>query len=148
MMPVSMRLQVNLCTNKPDLRAETLHKDPHQVGLPTVEIGVQEDWNITRNTHDTNDMPIPNVPIGLPLGVAPSPTLLQQHKDVSELREQLSKLSDNQASMMDFLQSLIEPHPDRNLDFSQEELKDVSVLWWIDEELKEISEGKSVSIFE
>jgi len=39
--------------------------------------------------------------------------------DVSEFRELVSKLSDNQVSMMDYLQSLIEPHPDRNLDFSQ-----------------------------
>ena len=71
-----------------------------------------------RNTHDISDVPIPNVSIGLPLGVAPSPTLLQQHMDVSELRELVHKLSDNQASMMDYIQSLIEPHPDRNLDFS------------------------------
>ena len=40
MMPVSMRLQANLHTNEPDLRAETLHKDPHQDELPTVEIEV------------------------------------------------------------------------------------------------------------
>ena len=43
MMPVSMRLQANLHTNEPDLRAETLHKDPNQGGLFTVEIGIQED---------------------------------------------------------------------------------------------------------
>ena len=87
MMSVSMRLQANLRTNEPDLRAETLHEDPYQGELPTLEIGVQEDQNITRNTHDISDVPIPNVPIGLPLGVAPSPTLLQQHMDVTELRE-------------------------------------------------------------
>ena len=53
-----------------------------------------------------------------PKSTVPTLTLLQQHMDVSELREMVLKLSDNQASMMDFLQSLIEPHPDRNLDFS------------------------------
>jgi hypothetical protein len=63
-------------------------------------------------------VPIPNEPVGLNSGSAPPLTLPQQHMDVSELRELVSKLSDNQASMMDFLQSLIEPHPDRNLDFS------------------------------
>ena len=42
MMPVSTRLRANLRTNEPDLRAEILHKDPHQGELPTVEIGVQE----------------------------------------------------------------------------------------------------------
>ena len=60
----------------------------------------------------------PNESVGLNSGSDPPLTLLQQHMDVSELRELVSKLSDNQESMMDFLQSLIEPHPDRNLDFS------------------------------
>ena len=90
------------------------YKDPHQGELPTVEIGVQEVWNVTRNAHDISDVPIPNVPIGLPLGIAPSPTLLQQYMDVSELRKFVYKFSDNQASMMDYIQSLIEPCPDKD----------------------------------
>ena len=86
MMPVSTRLRANLRTNEPDLRAETLHKDPHQGELPTVEIEVQEDWNITRNAHDISDVPIPNISISLSLGVASSPMLPQQHMDVLEPR--------------------------------------------------------------
>ena len=64
-------------------------------------------------------MPIPHESVGLNPGSAPPLMLPQQQMDVSELRELVSKLSDNQASMMDFLQSLIESHPGRNLDFSQ-----------------------------
>ena len=56
-----------------------------------------------------------NEPVGLYLDSAPPLTLLQQHMDVSELRELFYKLSENQASMMNYLQSLIEPHPERNL---------------------------------
>ena len=33
-------IKANLCTNKLDLKAETLHEDPYQGELPTVEIEV------------------------------------------------------------------------------------------------------------
>ena len=85
-------------------------------------------------------MPIPNEPVGLNLGSAP-PLMLLQHMDMLELRELVSKLSDNQASMMDFLQSLIEPHPDRNLDFSHVDKKEIpGVLKEVEECLSLISD--------
>ena len=117
-MPVSTRSQANLRDDKQDLRAQTSHEGPSQGLLPTIRIGAFSDQNVLRSDNDIGDVPIPNEPIGLNPGSAPPLMLLQQHMDVSELRELVSKLSDNQTSMMDFLQSLIEPHPDRNLDFS------------------------------
>ena len=117
-MPVSTRSWANLWDNEQDLRAQTSHEGPTQGVIPTIGFGALSDWNVLRSNNDIGDVPIPNEPIGLNLGSAPPLTLLQQHMDVSELRELVSKLSDNQASMMDYLQSLIEPHPDRNLDFS------------------------------
>ena len=120
-MPVSTRSQANLLDDKQDSRAQTSHERPTQGGLPMIGIGALSNQNIPRSNNDIGDVPIPNEPVGLNSGSAPPLTLLQQHMDVSELRELVSKLSDNQASMMDFLQSLIEPHPERNLDFSQEE---------------------------
>ena len=118
-MPVSTRSQANLRDNKQDLRAQTSHERPPQERLSTVEVRAFSDQTVPRNDNDIGDVPIPNEPVGFNLGSAPPLMLPQQHMDVSELRELVPKFSDNQASMMDFLQSLIEPHPDRNLDFSQ-----------------------------
>ena len=115
-MPVSTRSRANSRANESELRAEISHGNPPQDGLSTVEVRALEDQNAPRNISDIGDVPIPNVPIGLPLGSAPPLMLLQQHMDVSELRELVYKLSDNQASMLDYLQSMIEPHPDRDLD--------------------------------
>ena len=117
-MPVSTRSRANLRDDEQDLRAQTSHEGSPQRVLPTIRIGALSDRNVPRGDSDIGDVPIPNEPVGLNSGSAPPLTLPQQHMDVSELRELVSKLSDNQASMMDFLQSLIEPHPDRNLDFS------------------------------
>ena len=116
-MPVSTRSRANLQDDKQDLRAQTSHRSPQGL-LPTIKIGALSDRNIPRSDNDIGDVPIPNESVGLNPGSAPPLMLPQQHMDVSELRELVSKLSDNQPSMMDFLQSLIEPHPDRNLDFS------------------------------
>ena len=118
-MPVSTRSRANLRDDEHDLRAQTSHEGSPQGVLPTIRIGALSDQTVPRSNNDIGDVSIPNEPVGLNLGSAPPRTLLQQHMDVSELRELVSKLYDNQASMMDFLQSLIEPHPDRNLDFSQ-----------------------------
>ena len=117
-MPVSTRSRANLRDKERDLRAKTSHERPTQERLSTVEVRAFSDQTVPRSNNDIGDVPIPNEPVGLNLGSAPPLTLLQQHMDVSELMELVFKLSDNQASMMDFLQSLIEPHPDRNLDFS------------------------------
>ena len=117
-MSVSTRSQANLRDKEQDLRAQTSHEGPPQGVLPTIRIGALSNQNVPRSDNDIGDVPIPNESVGLNPGSAPPLTLLQQHMDVSELRELVSKLSDNQTSMMDFLQSLIEPHPDRNLDFS------------------------------
>ena len=117
-MPVSTRSQANLRDEKQDLRAKTPQEGSTQGVIPTIRIGALSDRNVPRSDNDIGDVPIPNEPVDLNLGSAPPLMLLQQHMDVSELRKLVSKLSDNQASMMDFLQSLIEPHPDRNLDFS------------------------------
>ena len=118
-MPVSTRSRANLRDDEQDLRAQTSHEGSPQGILPTIRIGALSDQNVLRSNNDISDVPISNEPVDLNLGYAPPLMLLQQHMDVSELRGLVSKLSDNQASMMDFLQSLIEPHPDRNLDFSQ-----------------------------
>ena len=118
-MPVSTRSQANLRDNKQDLRAQTSHKGPPQGLLPMIRIGALSNQNVPRSNNDIGDVPIPNEPVDLNLGSVPPLMLLQQHIDMPELKKLVSKLSDNQASMMDFLQSLIEPHPDRNLDFSQ-----------------------------
>ena len=104
---------MNSRANESELRAEISHGNPPQDELSTVEVRAFEDRNAPRNISDIGDVPIPNVPIDLPLGSAPPLTLPQQHIDVSELRELVYKLSDNQVSMMDYLQSMIEPHPDR-----------------------------------
>ena len=117
-MPVSTRSRANLRDDEQDLRAQTSHEGSTQGVLPTIIIGALSDRNVPRSDSDIGDVPIPNESVGLNSGSDPPLTLLQQHMDVSELRELVSKLSDNQASMMDFLQSLIEPHPDKNLDFS------------------------------
>ena len=127
-MPVSTRSQANLQDNEHDLRAQTSHKGPPQGGIYIIRIESLSDQKVVRSNNDIGDVPIPNEPVGLNLGSAPPLMLLQQHMDVSELRELVSKLSDNQASMMDFLQSLIEPHPDRNLDFSHHQKHFVSTI--------------------
>ena len=90
-----------------------------------VEIGVPEDRNTERNAQDIRDVPISNIPIGSHFETAPPFMLPQQHMDVSEFRELVYKLSDNQASMMEYLQSLIEPHPDKDLDSSYPEFKSI-----------------------
>ena len=118
-MPVSTRSQANLRDDEQDLSTLIPHEGSPQGLLPVIRIGALSNQNVPRNNNDIGDVPIPNEPVGLNLGSAPPLILLQQHMDVSELKELVSKLFDNQASMMDFLQSLIEPHPDRNLDFSQ-----------------------------
>ena len=111
-MPVSTRSQANLRDDEQDLRAQNSHEGSPQGLLPTIRIGALSDRNVPRSDNDIGDVPIPNEPVGLNPGSAPPLMLPQQHMDVSELRELVSKLYDNQASMMDFLQSLIEPHPD------------------------------------
>ena len=99
-MPVSTRSQANLQENKQDLRAQTSHKGSTQGVLPIIRIGAFNNQNVLRSNNDIGDVPIPNESVGLNPGSAPPLMLLQQHMDVSELRELVSKLSDNQASMM------------------------------------------------
>ena len=118
-MPVSTRSRANLQDKEQDLRAQTSHKGSPQGELPTIRIRALNKQNIPINTSDIGGVPISNEPVGLNLGSAPPLTLLQQHVDVSELKELVLKLSDNQASMMDYLQSLIEPHPEESLDSLQ-----------------------------
>jgi hypothetical protein len=118
-MPVNTRNRRYLGANESRLRNEITHVEQVPNEQPVVEIRAPENRNVARNSVDIGDVPIPNDPNGLPLETAPTLTLLQQHMDVSELREMVLKLSDNQASMMDYLQSLIEPHPEESLDSLQ-----------------------------
>ena len=115
-MPVNTRNRRYLGANESRLRNEITHVEQVPNEQPVVEIRAPENRNVARNSVDIGDVPIPNDPNGLPLETAPTLTLLQQHMDVLELRELVLKLSDNQASMMDYLQSLIEPHPEESLD--------------------------------
>ena len=95
-MPVSTRSRTNLRANESELRTEISHEDHPRSGEPMVEIGVPEDRNAERNAQDIRDVPISNIPIGSHFETAPPFTLLQQHMDVSEFRELVYKLSDNQ----------------------------------------------------
>ena len=98
-MPVSTRSWANSQDNEQKLRAQTSCKRLPQVEIPMLEIWASNNWKMPRNISDIGDVPISNESVGLNSGSAPPLTLLQQHMDVLELRELVSKLSDNQASM-------------------------------------------------
>ena len=114
-MPMSTRSRRCLIANEEPDQAESTGLEPLHLGLSTIENSALNSQNEAR------DAPvIGNVPISNSLGssepvTAPSLTLLQQHMEVSELRKLVEQLSNTQSSMMDFLQSMIEPHLGENL---------------------------------
>ena len=95
-----------LIANKEPDQAESTGLEPLHLGLSTVENSALKSQNKTRD--------VPIIGSSEP-ATAPSLTLLQQHMEVSELRKLVEQLSNTQSSMMDFLQSMIEPHSGENL---------------------------------
>ena len=116
---MSTQSQHHFIANKELNQAETIVLEPLHLGLSTVENSALNSQNEARDAPVIGNVPISNSLGSSEPATAPSLMLPQQHMEVSELRKLVEQLSNTQSSMMDFLQSMIEPHSGENLNSLQ-----------------------------
>ena len=114
-MPVTTRSRDRSSITRESMEPEaTVMESPHS-GLSTLEDSALNSQNEVRGISSIGSEPISNIRDDREESTVPPLMLPQQHMGVPELRELIGQLSDTQSSMMEILQSLIEPHSGRNL---------------------------------
>ena len=109
------RIRTRSRSNGKRSEVQTSNTENTQLEVPTVEVSGQNTQNLVRDSLVNRNDSIPiNQSHSASVPTDPN-TLPQQHMDASELRELIYKLSDNQASMMELFQSMIEPNSGENL---------------------------------
>ena len=114
-MPVSTQSQRRLIADEEPDQDESTGLEPFHLGLSTIENSALKSQNEARDAPVIGNVPISNSLGSSEPATAPSLTLPQQHMEVPGLRKLVEQLSNTQSSMMDFLQSMIEPHSGENL---------------------------------
>ena len=114
-MPVNTRSRDRLSVSRESMEPETTGVDPSHSGLSTVEESALSSRNLVASIPDIGNEPISNIRDDTRESAVPPLTLPHQHMGDPELRKLIGQLSDTQSSMMEILQSMIEPHSGENL---------------------------------
>ena len=131
-MPVTTRSRDRSSITRESMEPEATVMEPSHSGLSTVEDSTLNSRNEVRGISSIGSEPISNIRDDREESTVPPLTLLQQHMGVPELRELIGQLSDTQSSMMEILQSLIEPHSGRNLNslhYQQLKVPDLNTIF-------------------